>query len=111
MCTMFIQSKCSGFWGRMPVPPSASTLALGEAAQFLWQEWQGRKDLKAKQTLWVSGQPVLLIAKSSSERLIGLIAGPQFLASAWMGEFEPVGERYGRVWLLRIMRAEASSGR
>ena len=75
--------------------PTASTLALGEAAQFLWQEWQGRKDLKAKQTLWVSGQPVLLIAKSSSERLIGLIAGPQFLASAWMGELGPLGERYG----------------
>ncbi len=64
-----------------------SALALAAAVEFLWEQWQevrrGEESARGRRSLWAHGQSTLLLWDSSPERLIALVAGPQYLESRW----------------------------
>lgn len=75
--------------------PQPGALAISEAAQFLWEEWQKEKVLKGRQTLWAADPSVVLVARNSVGRAVALAAGPDYVESRWLADVKPVVERYG----------------
>lgn len=60
-------------------------LALAEAAESVWKEWQGTSraepNTRGRRTLWAQDQSVLVLFRSSPDQLVLALVGPQFLRS------------------------------
>ncbi len=69
-------------------------LALSEAAQLLWEEWQRTRQGESATGGWRAGRfaerPVLLAWRSSADRIAALAAGAEFVESAWLQAVKPV---------------------
>jgi signal transduction histidine kinase len=76
-----------------PIDPDR--LALAEAAESLWQEWQTLRkrevNPRGRRTFRSGKRSVLLLTRSSSERVAALLIGPRFLDSAWLKELHAAG--------------------
>jgi len=72
-------------------------LALTAGVESLFEEWQRIRRREAnpagRRTLWVNGRSVLLLWRSSPERLLGLVAGPGYVEKQWAGA---IGSLLGR---------------
>jgi signal transduction histidine kinase len=67
-------------------------LALAEAAEALWHDWQ-RSDTsaapaRARTTRWMAGRSVLVMTRSTGDRLTVLLAGPRLIERSWTGNPE-----------------------
>jgi signal transduction histidine kinase len=80
-------------------PPPANALALSESSLLLWNAWKDGEILKPRQTRWANGQPVLVLSRSSPERLVAVIAGDLSLA-AWLSRLEDLTHDYGTSFVL-----------
>jgi signal transduction histidine kinase len=57
-------------------------LALAAAAEAAWKEWQATKtDTRGRRTVWTGDQSVLVVFRSSPDRLAVALVGPPFLQS------------------------------
>ena len=85
-------------WRRMGASAVDSTrgdtLALSEAAQVLWGEWerirQGQIAAGGRRGQRFAGRPVLLVWRGLGDRMAALAGGTTFLESAWMQAIKPV---------------------
>jgi signal transduction histidine kinase len=81
-----------------PIDPERQ--ALAEAAESLWQEWQTmpKQDVnpRGRRTFRSGGRAVLLLTRSSPERLAALLIGQRSLDSAWLKVLHATG-RYAEV--------------
>jgi signal transduction histidine kinase len=69
-------------------------VALSEAAQVLWGEWQrvaqGGPAGEGRRVQRLAGRPVLLAWRRSADRMAALAAGADFLGSAWLQALKPM---------------------
>jgi signal transduction histidine kinase len=66
---------------------SPDQLALADAAEALWQEWQvGEQpsNARGRRIFRSGGQSVLALTRSSPDRVAALLIGPRFLQSEWL---------------------------
>jgi nitrogen-specific signal transduction histidine kinase/tetratricopeptide (TPR) repeat protein len=77
----------------------ADALSLSEAAQVLWGEWQrirpGETTAGGRRGQRFASRPVLLVWRSSGDRLAALAGGAAFLESAWLRALDPVLVNHG----------------
>jgi len=82
---------------RGALPTQAAALTAGVEA--LWDEWQRIRRREAnpagRRTLWVHDRSVLLLWRSTPQRMAALVAGPRYVEQQWVGAFEPVLGRQG----------------
>jgi len=71
--------------------PAPETVAIAEAAQSLWREWETGRSLPPRQTHFVEDRSVLAIARPSGDRNLALLAGSAELKS-WLAEVQPLAE-------------------
>lgn len=75
------------------------SVALSEAAQVLWGEWQragqGEPAGEGRRVLRLAERPVLLAWRRSADRMAALAAGTHFLESAWLQTLEPMLADHG----------------
>lgn len=95
--------------GASPADSSrGNALALSEAAQILWGEWQrirqGESVAGGSREQRFAGRPVLLVWHSSGDRMAALAGGADFLESAWLRAVNPVLVNHGA--RLSLMDAE-----
>ena len=78
---------------------AGDTLALSEAAQVLWGEWQsirqGGTTSGGRRGQQFAGRPLLLVWRRSGDRMAALAGGAAFLESAWLRAVEPVLVNHG----------------
>jgi signal transduction histidine kinase len=64
--------------------------AIAEAAGSVWQEWQTRSgqesSTRGRRTFHYAATSVLLLTRSSADRVAALLISPRFLESAWLDE-------------------------
>jgi signal transduction histidine kinase len=76
-----------------PIDPDR--LALAEAAESLWQEWQTLRkqevNPRGRRTFRSGSRSVLLLTRSSRERMTSLLIGPRFLDTAWLKALHSAG--------------------
>jgi len=88
-------------WAGAPNPAASGeeALALSDGAEALWQEWlrirRGEGPRAGRSSLRLGDRPVLLIWRSSGDRLAGLVAGPRYLEERWMRDLDPVAAGHG----------------
>ncbi len=62
-------------------------LALAAAVDILWRDWRETGRLQAewrgRRSVWIDDRGVLLVWQGSPERLVGFMAGPEYLATQW----------------------------
>jgi len=62
-------------------------LALAAAVDILWRDWLETGRLQAewrgRRSVWIDNRGVLLVWQGSPERLVGFVAGPEYLATQW----------------------------
>ena len=72
--------------------PSQDSFAMAEAAGALWREWvragHGEGDPAGRRCILVENQPVLMVWRSSGERLAGFLLGMTHLKAQWMPALE-----------------------
>jgi len=71
--------------------PTAETLAIAEAAQALWSEWESGSSVQTRQALWVADRSVMAITRRSADRAVALLIGSDHV-KAWLAEVEPLAE-------------------
>jgi signal transduction histidine kinase len=82
---------------RLGASPETPTVALALAAgvESLWAQWQeirrGEGSPQGRRAVWVHGRSVLLLWKSSAEKLVALVAGPRYLESQWQSAWRHPG--------------------
>ena len=82
---------------RLAAQPEAPVagLALAAAVEWLWEQWQeirrGEGSPQARRSVWVHGRSILLLWKSSTEKLVALAAGPGYLESQWQSAWQGHG--------------------
>ncbi len=73
-------------------------LAISDAAQVLWNEWQrirqGEAPAGGRREQRFSGRPLLLVWRSSGARMAALAGGSGFIESAWLPQLKPVLETH-----------------
>jgi len=76
-----------------------NALAAAAAVEFLWEEWQrirrGEGLSAGRRSLWVFDRPVLLVWRSTSDRLVALVAGWRYLEQEWLSALQPLVDRQG----------------
>lgn len=76
-------------------------MALSEAAQVLWGEWQrvrqGEPAGGGRRVQRLAERPVLIAWCSSADRMAALAAGADFLESAWLHAVKPMLANHGAV--------------
>lgn len=74
-------------------------VATAAAVEQLWEEWQrirrGQGAVAGHRSLWVSGRPVLLVWETAPGRLVGLVAGANYLQRQWFSALQPMMDRQG----------------
>ena len=77
----------------------AEVLALAAGVESVWEEWQRIRRREAnpagRRTLWVHDRSVLLLWRSTPERLAALVAGPRYVEQQWVRAFEGLLGRQG----------------
>ncbi len=72
-------------------------LATAEAVELLWEEWQrirrGEGVSAGRRSLWIFDRPVLLFWRTTSDRLIALVAGSRHLEQQWLSALQPLMDR------------------
>jgi signal transduction histidine kinase len=72
-------------------------VALAAAVEVLWEEWQrirrGEGPSAGRRSLWVNERSVLLLWRSTPERLVAQAAGPHYLESQWRVALQPLVDR------------------
>jgi signal transduction histidine kinase len=67
------------------------------AVELLWEAWQrirrGEDIAAGHRSVWILGRPVLLVWQTSSDRLVGLVAGERYLEQQWLSVLRPVMDR------------------
>jgi signal transduction histidine kinase len=67
------------------------------AVELLWEAWQrirrGEDIAAGHRSVWILGHPVLLVWQTSSDRLVGLVAGERYLEQQWLSALRPVMDR------------------
>jgi signal transduction histidine kinase/tetratricopeptide (TPR) repeat protein len=75
------------------------TLALSEATKVVWEEWQrfrrGEAVAGGRRQQRFAGRPVLLVWRSSGDRMTALLGGAGFLESAWLRAVDQVLVSHG----------------
>ena len=68
--------------------PDPRALALTEGAAAHWAQWQairlGEASANGERSLWLQDRPVVLVWRSSPERLAGLVADGLFVERRWL---------------------------
>jgi signal transduction histidine kinase len=76
-------------------PMETDRLALAETAETLWQEWKTQRNQegnsRGRRTFRSGGRSVLLLTRSSAERMAALLIAPQFLDTAWLKALHSAG--------------------
>ena len=76
-------------------------VALSEAAQVLWDEWQrvkqGETAGEGRRVQRLAERPVLMAWHRSTNRMAALVAGTEFLESTWLQALEPMLVDHGAV--------------
>jgi signal transduction histidine kinase len=74
-------------------------LALSAGVQSLWDEWQrvrrGEGRPVGRQSLWVYDRPVLLLWRSTANRLVALVSGQRYVEQRWLSALQPLADRQG----------------
>ncbi|MGH9669567.1 MAG: tetratricopeptide repeat protein, partial [Terriglobales bacterium] len=74
-------------------------LARAAAVELLWEEWQrirrGEGLSGGRRSLWIFDRPVLLVWRTTSDRLVALVAGPRYLEQEWLSALQPLIDRQG----------------
>jgi signal transduction histidine kinase len=67
------------------------------AVELLWEAWQrirrGEDIAAGHRSVWILGRPVLLVWETSSDRLVGRVAGERYLEQQWLSVLRPVMDR------------------
>ena len=113
-------------WADVRLGPSA--VVLSEAVQALWERWQAQPrpagEASERRSLFVGVEPVLMMWRSSPERLDGVVAMAGSVASEWLSSWKTGGfnldllDGEGRVVLgeganrasPRVVRAASDTG-
>ncbi len=78
--------------------------AVAAGVESLWEEWQhirrGESNPSGRRSLWLHDQPVFLLWRGTRERLVALVAGPQFLRHQFLDTSEALVERQNLRWAL-----------
>ena len=71
-----------------------SALALAAGVDSLWEVWQriraGTGDPADQRNLEVNNRPLLLMWRSTAERLVALVAGPRYVEVEWLATTQPL---------------------
>ncbi|MBI4462720.1 MAG: GHKL domain-containing protein [Acidobacteria bacterium] len=82
-------------------------LVLAAGAESLWDEWErSRRDsgnLVTQRTARLYDRPVLLLSRSTAERVVALVVGPLYLQQQWLAALQPITERQR----VRVVLADA----
>jgi len=74
-------------------------LATAAAVELLWEEWQrirrGEGLSAGRRSLWLFDRPVLLVWRTTSDRLVALVAGSRYLEQEWLSALRPLMDRQG----------------
>ncbi|MGH9554913.1 MAG: histidine kinase dimerization/phospho-acceptor domain-containing protein, partial [Terriglobales bacterium] len=74
-------------------------VATAAAVELLWEEWQrirrGEGLSAGRRSLWILDRPVLLVWRTTSDRLLALVAGPRYLEQEWLSALQPLIDRQG----------------
>ncbi len=112
----FSTEQARGWLGdHTPTPHDSERLALAEAAEIVWNEWQvtGWQDAAppVRRTLWAAGRSVLVLTRGSPERLSMLVVAPQFLDEVWRGDLTSVSGSHEIDFALTDAEGRAVLGR
>lgn len=91
----FSKEQIRGWIGNEgPYPEDRERLALAEATESVWKEWQPavrtETNTRGRRTLWTQDRSVLVLSRSSRDRLALALVGRQFLESVWLAELQPL---------------------
>jgi signal transduction histidine kinase len=74
-------------------------LATAAAVELLWEEWQrihrGEGLSGGHRSLWIFDRPMLLAWRTTSDRLVALVAGSRYLEQHWLSDLQPLVDRQG----------------
>ncbi len=74
-------------------------LATTAAVELLWEEWQrirrGEGLAAGRRSLWTFDRPVLLVWRTTSDRLVALVTGSGYLEQQWLSALQPLMDRQG----------------
>jgi signal transduction histidine kinase len=72
-------------------------LATTAAVELLWEEWQrirrGEGLAAGRRSLWTFDRPVLLVWRTTSDRLVALVTGSGYLEQQWLPALQPLMDR------------------
>ncbi len=70
--------------------------ALAEGVEWLWAERSrirlGDAPSAGRRSVWVQNRPVLLAWRSTSDRLVAQIVGPQYFKKQWLTVLQPIAD-------------------
>jgi len=73
---------------------TGNSMALAAGVEVLWSQYssirQDRPAITGRRSIWVEGQPVLLLWNGSAERMTGLAAAPRFFETVWSEIWQPL---------------------
>lgn len=74
-------------------------LAIAAGVESLWQEWQrvrrGEGRSVGRRSFWAYDRPVLLLWRSTADRLVALVSGPRYFEQHWLSTLQPMVDRQG----------------
>ncbi len=74
-------------------------LATAAAVEILWEEWQrirrGEGLSAGRRSLRIFDRPVLLVWRTTSDRMVALVAGSRYLQHQWLSALQPLMDRQG----------------
>ncbi len=74
-------------------------LAKAAAVEILWEEWQrirrGEGLSAGRRSLRIFDRPVLLVWRTTSDRMVALVAGSGYLQHQWLSALQPLMDRQG----------------
>jgi signal transduction histidine kinase len=81
----FSASQARSWLGQTSPPPAnGDAVPLATAAAVVWEQWRGGVPvIDRRRTLWAGEKSILVLTSVSPDRLVVLLAGPQFLDVAW----------------------------
>ena len=86
----FAYQQARGWLSEARPPIRSERLALAGAAGTVWQEWVARTDqpanARSRRTIRAEGQPLLVLTRTSPDRMAAWLGGSAFLRSAWLKE-------------------------
>jgi signal transduction histidine kinase len=65
-----------------------NALALSQAAELLYAQWSDKPNSKGRQLMNIEDRPVLMSWTGTEDRLISLLAGPDYLSALWRRLFD-----------------------